>query len=180
MLIGYARASTADEKLDLQLDALKNAGCGQVFTDKVSGTTNTKNGLEEALKYAREGDTLVVLKLDRLGQPLKGLLELSKSLQQRGIQFKSITDDIDTSTSAGQSFFNVMSALALMERELIRERTRAGLSAARASGRLGGRKPKMDESMIAVARKLLETGAPALDVAKNLGVSRATLYRAIS
>ena len=180
MNIGYARVSTEDQNLDLQLDALKTAGCEQLFTDKVSGAAKAKDGLEEALRYVREGDILVVWKLDRLGRTVKGLVELVEGMQARGVQFKSITDGIDTSTTAGRFFFHVMAALAEMERELIRERTKAGLSAARARGRLGGRKPKMDESKIAAARKLLEAGTSGKDVAKNLGVSRATLYRALS
>lgn len=180
MHIGYARVSTEDQNLDLQLDALKTAGCEQLFTDKVSGAAKAKDGLEEALRYVREGDILVVWKLDRLGRTVKGLVELVEGMQARGVQFKSITDGIDTSTTAGRFFFHVMAALAEMERELIRERTKAGLSAARARGRLGGRKPKMDESKIAAARKLLEAGTSGKDVAKNLGVSRATLYRALS
>jgi DNA invertase Pin-like site-specific DNA recombinase len=180
MLIGYARVSTDDQNLDLQLDALKAAGCGQMFTDKVSGASKSKDGLEEALKYARDGDTLVVWKLDRLGRTVKGLVELVEGIQARGVQFKSVTDGIDTSTTAGRFFFHVMAALAEMERELIRERTKAGLSAARARGRLGGRKPKMDESKIASAKHLLNSGMAGAEVAKNLGVSRATLYRAIA
>jgi DNA invertase Pin-like site-specific DNA recombinase len=140
----------------------------------------TKDGLEAALKYVRDGDTLVVWKLDRLGRTVKGLVELVEGFQARGVQFKSVTDSIDTSTAAGRFFFHVMAALAEMERELIRERTNAGLSAARARGRLGGRKPKMDESKVTSARHLLDTGMSGLEVAKNLGVSRATLYRAIA
>lgn len=180
MLIGYARVSTDGQNLDLQLDALKASGCEQLFTDKVSGASKAKEGLEEALKYARDGDVLVVWKLDRLGRTVKGLVELVEGIQARGVQFKSITDGIDTSTTAGRFFFHVMAALAEMERELIRERTNAGLSAARARGRLGGRKAKMDESKIAAARKLLDAGTSSAEVAKNLGISRATLYRSLS
>jgi DNA invertase Pin-like site-specific DNA recombinase len=180
MLIGYARVSTDDQNLDLQLDALKASGCAQLFTDKVSGAAKTKDGLDGALLHAREGDVLVVWKLDRLGRTVKGLVELVEGLQARGVQFKSITDSIDTSTTAGRFFFHVMAALAEMERELIRERTNAGLRAARARGRLGGRKPKMDASKAESAKHLLNSGMPSAEVAKNLGVSRATLYRAIA
>ena len=180
MLIGYARVSTDDQNLDLQLDALKAAGCTQVCTDKVTGAAKSKDGLDEALKYARDGDTLVVWKLDRLGRTVKGLVELVEGIQARGVQFKSITDSIDTSTPAGRFFFHVMAALAQMERELIKERTKAGLNAARARGRLGGRKPKMDASRVQSAKHLLNSGMPGIDVATNLGVSRATLYRAIA
>lgn len=180
MLIGYARVSTDDQNLDLQVDALKAAGCEQLHTDQASGAAKARRGLEEALKYLRTGDTLVVWKLDRLGRTVKGLVELVESLHSKGIQFKSLTDGIDTSTAAGRFFFHVMAALAEMERELIRERTHAGLQAARARGRLGGRKPKMDASKIDVARRLLDSGVPAVEVAKNLGIGRATLYRALT
>lgn len=180
MFLGYARVSTDDQNLDLQLDALKAAGCEQMFTDKVSGASKSREGLEEALKYARDGDVLVVWKLDRLGRTVKGLVELVEGIQARGVQFKSITDGIDTSTTAGRFFFHVMAALAEMERELIRERTNAGLSAARARGRLGGRKPKMDELKITAARKLLDAGMSSVEVARNLGISRATLYRSLA
>lgn len=180
MLVGYARVSTEDQNLDLQTDALKSVGCEHLFTDQLSGAAKNRPGLDEALKYLRLGDTFVVWKLDRLGRTVKGLVDLVESLQKKGIQFRSLTDGIDTSTSAGRFFFHVMAALAQMERELIRERTRAGLTAARARGRLGGRKPKMDSSKVKAAKHLLDSGVPVNEVAKNLGVSRATLYRAIS
>ena len=177
MLVGYARVSTEDQKLDLQLDALKRAGCEKVFSDQVSGASATKAGLDEALAYVRSGDTLVVWKLDRLGRTVKGLVDLVQTLQDKGIQFRSLTDGIDTSTTAGRFFFHVMAALAQMERELVHERTMAGLSAARARGRLGGRKPKMDAPKLDAAKKLLRAGTPVSEVAKTLGVGRATLYR---
>jgi len=177
MLIGYARVSTDAQNLDLQADALKKAGCEQLFTDQVSGAAAAKTGLEGALAYLREGDTLVVWKLDRLGRTVKGLVELADLLKSRGIQFRSLTDGIDTSTPAGRFFFHMMAALAEMERDLIRERTSAGLAAARARGRKGGRKPKLDEAKLDAALKLLDAGTPAVDVAKTLGIGRATLYR---
>lgn len=180
MLVGYARVSTDDQNLDLQTDALTGAGCGQLFTDQVSGAAADKAGLTEALAYLREGDTLVVWKLDRLGRTVKGLVELVDLLKARGIQFRSVTDGIDTSTPAGRFFFHMMAALAEMERDLIRERTNAGLAAARARGRLGGRKPKLDESKLDAARKLLDAKVEVGTVAKNLGVSRTTLYRALA
>lgn len=179
MLVGYSRVSTEDQKLDLQLDALKGAGCEKFFADHVSGAAKLKPGLEEALAYLRAGDTLVVWKLDRLGRTVKGLVDLVQTLQEKGIQFRSLTDGIDTSTTAGRFFFHVMAALAQMEKELVHERTMAGLSAARARGRLGGRKPKMDASKLDAARKLLQAGTPASAVAKTLGVGRATLYRGL-
>ena len=179
MLVGYARVSTDDQNLDLQTDALMGAGCGQLFTDQVSGATAEKAGLTKALAYLREGDTLVVWKLDRLGRTVKGLVELVDLLKVQGIQFRSLTDGIDTSTPAGRFFFHMMAALAEMERDLIRERTNAGLAAARARGRLGGRKPKLDASKLESARTLLNAKVEVSVVAKNLGVSRTTLYRAL-
>jgi len=180
MLVGYARVSTDDQNLDLQTDALNSAGCGQLFTDQVSGAAADKAGLSKALAYLREGDTLVVWKLDRLGRTVKGLVELVDLLKTRGIQFRSLTDGIDTATPAGRFFFHMMAALAEMERDLIRERTNAGLAAARARGRLGGRKPKLDASKLESARTLLAAKVEVGVVAKNLGVSRTTLYRALA
>lgn len=179
MLVGYARVSTEDQKLELQLDALRQAGAEKIFTDKVS-SVKARPGLDDALAYAREGDVFVVWKLDRLGRTVKGLIELVGLLQKRGVQFRSLTDGIDTSTPAGRFFFHVMSALAEMERELVCERTKAGLVAARARGRKGGRKPKMSDSKLIAAKQLLDTGSPVQEVAANLGVSRATLYRSLA
>lgn len=177
VLIGYARVSGEDQNLDLQLDALRAVGCERLCTDKVTGAANERPGLQEAFKLLRQGDTLVVWKLDRLGRTVKGLVELVSDLYGQGVQFRSLTDSIDTGTGAGRFFFHVMAALAEMERDLIRERTQAGLEAARARGRKGGRKIKMDESKVRSARRLLESGMSSVEVAKNLGVSRATLYR---
>jgi len=180
MLVGYARVSTGDQNLDMQQDALIGAGCTQLFSDKITGAAQVKEGLASALSYTRPGDTLVVWKLDRLGRTVKGLIELVDQLKAKKVEFKSLTDGIDTSTSAGRFFFHVMAAMAEMERELIKERTKAGLAAAKARGRKGGRKAKMDPSKIDAARQLLASGGVATDVAKNLSVSRATLYRALS
>ena len=179
MLIGYARVSTDEQNLDLQLDALKAIGCEQLFNDHASGTAVVRDGLTQALSHLRAGDTLVVWKLDRLGRSVKGLVELVEQLKGRGVQFRSITDGIDTSTSAGKFFFHIMAAMAEMEKDLIRERTTAGLAAARARGRKGGRKPVMDASRLTAARKLLAAGTTATEVAKTLNVGRATLYRAL-
>jgi DNA invertase Pin-like site-specific DNA recombinase len=177
MLIGYARVSTQDQNLELQREALTKAECQKVFEDKVSGTRADRPGLAQALEILREGDTLVVWKLDRLGCSVKQLVNLVGDLHRRGIQFRSLTDAIDTGTQSGRFFFHVMASLAEMERELTVERTRAGLAVARQLGRKGGRKPKMTGSKIESAKKLLASGVPPKDVAKNLGVSVPTLYR---
>lgn len=132
MLIGYARVSTQDQHLTLQLTALEKIGCEKVYQDQVSGSRTNRPGLQMALEVLREGDTLTVWKLDRLGRTVKGLIELTNQLEQKGIHFKSITDNVDTSTPAGRFFFHVMASLAQMEKELIAERTKAGLAAAKA------------------------------------------------
>ena len=172
MLIGYARVSTQDQNLALQYDALMHAGCQKIFETKAE-----RPGLSLCLEMLREGDTLVVWKLDRLGRSVKQLVNLVGELQEQGIHFKSLTDSIDTSTAAGRFFFHVMASLAEMERELTIERTRAGLEIAKNLGRKGGRKPKMTDSKIESAKKLLASGIPPKEVAKNLGVSIPTLYR---
>ena len=177
MLIGYARVSTQDQNLDLQVKALTKAGCKKVFDDKISGTRAERPGLAAALALLREGDTLVVWKLDRLGRSVKNLVDLVGELHGQGVQFKSLTDSIDTGTASGRFFFHVMASLAQMERELMVERTCAGLEAARLLGRKGGRKRQMTDSKVTSAKKLLANGVPPKDVAKNLGVSVPTLYR---
>lgn len=177
MRIGYARVSTEDQNLDLQTLALEKARCDRLFTDKVSGSRAERPGLKEALSHIRADDTLVVWKLDRLGRGVKGLVDLVTELEAKQIHFQSLTDQIDTSTPAGRFFFHVMASLAQMERELIVERTRAGLEAARRKGRIGGRKRRMTESKVESARQLLASGVPPKDVAQNLGVSVPTLYR---
>jgi len=177
MQIGYARVSTDDQQLELQIDALEKAGCEQIFTDKIGGTRANRPGLDDALSHIRQGDTLTVWKLDRLGRSVKGLVDLVAELEQQQIHFVSLTDGINTKTTAGRFFFHVMASLAQMERELIAERTRAGLNAARKLGRVGGRKRQMTESKIASAKKLLDAGAAPKDVAHDLGVSVPTLYR---
>src|SRR5919106_2295855 len=142
MLIGYARVSTQDQTLNLQKDALKKIGCSKIFTDTASGTKEERKGLEDALNYVREGDTLVVWRLDRLGRSLKHLIETITELNNRKIGFKSIQENIDTTTSGGKLVFHIFGALAEFEREIIRERTKAGLTAARSRGKVGGR-PKV-------------------------------------
>jgi DNA invertase Pin-like site-specific DNA recombinase len=177
MLIGYARVSTQDQNLELQRKALIDAGCEKIFDDKVSGSRSDRPGLAQALEFLRDGDTLVVWKLDRLGRSVKHLVDLVGELREQGVQFRSLTDAIDTATPSGRFFFHVMASLAEMERELTVERTKAGLEVARSLGRVGGRKRKMTDSKIESAKKLLASGVPPRDVAKNLGVSVPTLYR---
>ena len=177
MLIGYARVSTQDQNLDLQTEALTKVGCKKIYNDKISGSRAERPGLTKALEMLREGDTLVVWKLDRLGRSVKNLVDLVGELHQQGIQFKCLTDAIDTGTPSGRFFFHVMASLAEMERELTVERTRAGLEVARQLGRKGGRRRQMTESKIESAKKLLANGVPPRDVATNLGVSVPTLYR---
>ena len=177
MLIGYARVSAQDQNLDLQTEALAKAGCKRIFTDKLSGSRAERPGLVQARDVLREGDTLVIWKLDRLGRTVKRLVDLVGELQQQGVGFRSLTDAIDTGTASGRFFFHVMASLAEMERELTVERNRAGLATARQLGRKGGRKRQMTDSKIRSAKKLLASGVPPRDVAGNLGVSVPTLYR---
>ena len=177
MLIGYARVSTSDQNLDLQKEALLKIGCERIYEDEISGTIKERPGLNKTIEILRAGDTLVVWKLDRLGRSVKNLISLISDLNSKDIHFKSITDSIDTSTPSGRFFFHVMASLAQMERELIVERTKAGLAAAKKLGRVGGRKRKMTNSKINSAKKLLASGVVPKDVAENLGISVATLYR---
>jgi DNA invertase Pin-like site-specific DNA recombinase len=183
MLIGYARVSTQDQTLALQQDALVQAGCERVFTDTASGAKFDRPGLEEAARFARLGDTLVVWKLDRLGRSLPHLLDTVTGLQDRGIGFRSLTEQIDTTTSGGKLIFHVFAALAEFERDVIRERTQAGLSAARARGRKGGH-PRAaalnDAKKVALAQRLYEDPSNSIDdICTTLHVSRSTLYRYI-
>jgi DNA invertase Pin-like site-specific DNA recombinase len=156
---------------------LTKAGCKKIFDDKTSGSRAERPGLTKTLEMLRDGDTLVVWKLDHLGRSVKNLVGLVAELHKQGIQFKSLTDAIDTGTPSGRFLFHIMASLAEMERELTIERTRAGLEVARRLGRTGGRKRQMTDSKIESAKKLLANGVPPRDVAKNLGVSVPTLYR---
>lgn len=172
MLVGYVRVSTQDQNLDLQLEALRKAGCEKIYEDKASGSKAERPGLKLALEVLREGDSLVVWKLDRLGRTVKQLVVFVSEFEEQGIHFKSLTDAIDTSTPSGRFFFHIMASLSQMERELMLERTRAGLTAARVRGRMGGRKRKMTELKVISA-----SGTLPKDVANHLGVSIPTLYR---
>lgn len=177
MFIGYARVSTDEQELAFQIVALQQAGCEKILQDKMSGSRMTRPGLTDAISQVRKGDSFVVWKLDRLGRSVKGLIELVATLEKKGAHFKSLTDQIDTSTPAGRFFFHVMASLAQMERELIIERTRAGLAAARRLGRVGGRKRLMTDSKIESAKKLIDSGKPPRQIARDLGISVPTLYR---
>ena len=181
MQIGYARVSKTEQNLDLQRDALKKAGCHEkhIFTDKITGTKAEQTGLTQALSQLREGDTFVVWRLDRLGRSLKHLIETVTKLQAQHIAFQSITENIDTATATGKLVFHIFGALAEFERNLIRERTLAGLEAARARGRLGGRPAlKPLSPKVAMAQKLYADKTNAIDdICKTLNLSRATLYR---
>jgi DNA invertase Pin-like site-specific DNA recombinase len=181
MDIGYARVSTGEQTLDLQLDALKAAGCGKVFEETASGAKADRPVLAEALSYIRDGDTLVVWRLDRLGRSLGHLIETVAGLAERGIGFRSLGEQIDTTTSGGKLVFHVFGALAEFERDLVRERTHAGLAAARARGRTGGRPRALaDPKRLALARTLYDGGqADVATTCATLGISRATLYRAL-
>ncbi len=180
MLIGYARVSTQDQTLNLQRDALENIGCSKIFSDTASGAATERKGLAEALEYVREGDSLVVWKLDRLGRSLKHLIDTISKLNNRKIGFKSITENIDTTTSGGKLIFHIFGALAEFERDIIRERTLAGLQAARARGRKGGRPKSLNLKKAAIAQALYNDKNNSIDdICKTLNISRATLYRYI-
>src|SRR5574339_76366 len=181
MLIGYARVSTLEQTLALQQDALTQAGCERLFTDTASGSLTQRPGLTEALAFTRPGDTLVVWRLDRLGRSLRHLLDTVGALQQRGIGLKSLQEQLDTTSSGGKLVFHVFGALAEFERDLIRERTQAGLLAARARGRRGGRPRALDPRKAAIAQALYNDKTNAIaDICRTLRISRATLYRSIT
>lgn len=178
MLIGYARVSTQDQDTEMQRVALAEAGCEKVFTEKASGARRDRPELASALQYVRKGDTIVVWKLDRLARSLRQLIETVEELEVRGVGLRSLTESIDTTTNGGKLVFHLFAALAEFERGLIRERTFAGLAAARARGRIGGRPRQLDDEKLAVARALLaQPDFTVAAVARQVGVSPATLYR---
>ncbi|MBA4227088.1 MAG: recombinase [Hyphomonas sp.] len=180
MKIGYARVSTRDQNLSLQEEALKKFGCDRIFIETASGAQRDRPQLKEAVSFLREGDVLVVWKLDRLARSLRQLIETVDELAGKGVGFASVTEAIDTTTPGGKMIFHVFGALAEFERELIRERTASGLSAAKARGVRLGRPNSLDASELGVARSLKKSGEmTATQIADHLGVSRATLYRAL-
>ena len=177
MLLGYARCSTTDQDPALQLDALTAAGCERIWTETASGAAAKRPQLADLLSHARGGDTLVVWRLDRLGRSLPHLIGLLADLEQRQVQFRSLTEALDTSTAGGRLVFNIFAAIADFERQLVQERTQAGLAAARARGRVGGRPTVMTPAKIRTARRMLDDGETLTTVAAALSVSRTTLYR---
>ncbi|MBD3631295.1 recombinase family protein [Cyclobacterium sp.] len=183
MKIGYARVSTQDQKLELQLDDLKKYGCETIFKEKMSGKNKTRPQLTKMIDQFRKGDVVVVWKLDRLGRSLKDLIELVSSFREKGVEFVSLKDGIDTGTATGRFTFNIFASLVEFEREIIRERTMAGLEAARARGRKGGRPPGLSKEALAKATSakiLFESGERTVkEIADGLGISRATCYRYI-
>ena len=180
MRIGYARVSTDDQNTSLQLDALESAGCDQVFEEKISGKNKDRPELDVCLKVLRDGDTLVVWRLDRLGRSLEHLVQIIRELEDRKIGFQSLTESIDTTNAGGKLIFHIFAALSEFERNLIRERTIAGLKAARARGRVGGRKAKLSSSDVRkAAAMLLDPLVTKTEVAKHFGISRVTLNSAL-
>lgn len=180
-LVGYARVSTADQNLRMQTEALKAAGCHTVFTDVASGAKADRPGLEKALQYLRDGDTLVVWKIDRLGRSLSHLVQTVDALRDRGVSFRSLTDaGIDTSTRNGKLLFNLFATLAEFERDMIRERTRAGIAAAAASGRQAGRREVLTPEKLEKAKDLIAKGYTVREAATKVKVSKSSLYATLS
>lgn len=180
MLVGYARVSTPEQSLNLQTDDLIKEGCEKVFTDVASGAKTQRSGLEEAIKYCRQGDILVVWKLDRMGRSMSHLIETVKELERIGVGFKSLTEKIDTTTPGGRLVFHLFSALAEFERDLIRERVQAGLRSARERGRKGGR-PPVSEEVKTMARALMsDKNLSVKQICGRLGIARSTLYKHVN
>ena len=177
--IGYARVSTLDQNLSLQLDALAAAGCERVFEDRASGARADRAGLQAALDHVRDGEVLVVWKLDRLGRSLPDLIETVMTLAKRGVGFRSLTEAIDTTTPSGRLIFHIFGALGQFERDLIRERTRAGLAAAAARGRKGGRKPAITDDKLRRAREHIVKGLTVREAASRVKVGKTALYKAL-
>jgi len=179
-LIGYARVSTADQNMAMQIEALENAGCRRVFSDVASGAKSNRPGLEQALAFLRPGDTLLVWKIDRLGRSTSHLVQIIDNLRERGIAFRSLNDPgMDTSTNTGKLMFSFFAILADFERELIRERTKAGLASAKARGRSSGRRPVITPIKLQRAQKLMEKGATVREAAAAIKVGKTALYEAL-
>lgn len=180
MIIGYARVSTKDQSLDLQIDALKKAGCERIYQEKVSGAKDDREQLNLALQMLRKGDKFVVYKLDRLARSTLKLLKVAEQLEKQGVELVSLQDNIDTTTPMGKAMFRMLSVLAELERDMIRERTKAGLEAARARGRKGGR-PKKNTKKLLQALKMYETKQFTIaEITEATGVSSSTLYRELN
>ena len=181
MKIGYMRISTQDQKLDLQEDALIAAGCDKLFSDKASGAKEDREGLAEALEYVRQGDTLVVWRLDRLARSMKQLVQIVTDLRERGIGFMCLQEGIDTETSTGNLVFGIFASLAAFERDLIRERTNAGLKAARARGKVGGRPKLLNAKQEELAKVLYaDPNISVSTICRQLGIGRTTFYRVVN
>lgn len=181
MLVGYARVSTLEQDVSLQIDELEKAGCERIFTDKVSGTKTERPRLQEALDFLRTGDSLVVWRLDRLGRSLRHLIDTVSALEERSTGFRSLQEAIDTTTSGGRLIFHIFGAVAEFERNLIRERTLAGLRAARARGRMGGRPRKLDAKKVELAYQLYDEKKYAVkEICQMLEISKPTLYAYLS
>ena len=177
---GYARVSTGEQDARLQHDALKNAGCYRIFTDTASGSLESRPELNKLLDQLRPGDTLVVWRLDRLGRSIRHLIDQMADLQDRGVAFRSLQENIDTSSSGGKLIFHIFASLAEFERDLVRERTHAGLQAARARGKVGGRPRLLSGDKLRTAQKLYEQQEMTVaQIGEVLGVSRSTVYRAL-
>lgn len=178
MKIGYARISTIEQNLNLQTDALERSGCEKIFTDTASGALDLRQGLIDAMEFCRRGDSLVVWKLDRLGRSLRHLIDTVNRLQAKGVEFISLQESVDTTTSGGKLVFHVFGALAEFEREMIRERTKAGLKAARARGTIGGRPKKLSRQQIKIVQKLMDDKETKIrEITQAMNVSRSTLYK---
>lgn len=178
MKIGYARVSTLQQNLSLQEDSLKQAGCEKIFTDKISSSKQHRPGLQEALSFARRGDVIVVWRLDRLARSLNDLVHLVTRLEEKGVHIEAIDGSINTNSLNGKLVFHIFAALAQFEKGLIQERTRAGLQAARARGRVGGRKPKLTSSEVKRLQRLMQDRSIQIqDLEKMFGISKTTLYR---
>ncbi|MBK5447044.1 recombinase family protein [Peribacillus sp. TH24] len=179
MIVGYARVSTQEQNLQMQMDELQKFGCFEIFEEKITGTKRDRPALNEMIKMLREGDRVVVYKLDRISRSTKHLIELTELFEEKGVEFVSIKDNIDTSTATGRFFFRMMASIAELERDIISERTKAGLSSARARGRVGGR-PKTPTKSIETALKMYHSKDYSIsEIVKATGVSQSTLYRNI-